>query len=177
MTKFDKHWILDDGPNGLKNSEFDLERHTFGPIVFYTVNNKTGEHAEDWSRVRLISLGRLHRQWAPLPPLAPAIPDDPVSEEAYQTAIKVWLKGVTSTTLRLEGELEVLTELELTEPDEPVIQVGMAPVKVTMLIAQGAVSAASGQPRDLLIVHCGSQLFAAAMGPGGGDGTGHGDRP
>jgi hypothetical protein len=137
MTKFDKHWILDDGANGLKNSEFDLEKHTFGPIEFYKVNNKTGEHADAWSRLWLISRGRLHREWAPMQPLDPAIPNDPVSEEAYASAIKEWLKGVTSATLRLEGELEVLTAAE-----EPVIQVGMAPVEVKMFIAQGAVRAA-----------------------------------
>lgn len=90
---------------GTGNNRFKLKpKWKKGNIVYFTVNCKPGDLPAVWKTVTLFPRGNV-----PAPPPAPALPDQPTTED-ITTAVgkmRIHLNSHASTTERLEGEIDV----------------------------------------------------------------------
>ena len=110
MSVWERSWNMNAGSNGLKKTQFSLERHQTDGIVYYTMKiEKLGaatdaSEAEAWSNCRLVQRGLYPMPWSPVKSLKPFDGTD-ITE-----SINEWLDRVSAVTLRLEGELEIVGE-------------------------------------------------------------------
>jgi hypothetical protein len=171
MSVWERKWTMNLGSHGMAQGEFTLEKHRSDGLVYYTLNDIKCDKfaAEAWADCRLVRRGRYLQPWAPAEPLDPF---DGTNAAKYQTGIKNWLTKVTSATLRLEGDLELVIEPSQSALDPPDMDV--ATQAVTMLVARDAVKLADGTLRDLMVLKVRSQIGTTPLS-GSPDGTGTGD--
>jgi hypothetical protein len=176
-NSWERKWKINVGTNGLEDAVFKLEKHTSYEKTWYEMIFDKCNDPDTWSDSRFDELGYAHLDWAPqtkLPPYDPSI--DPV----YQAAIVEFLKRVSTVTKRLQTIIDISVPIASVQKrsksasQDPIVDVVISPVVVTLLIAKDAIQLKKKRTRDLLIVVCRSTLF------GGGtitrpDGTGHGD--
>jgi len=172
MSVWERSWNMNAGSNGLKKTQFSLERHQTDGIVYYTMKiEKLGaaadaSEAEAWSNCRLVQRGLYPMPWAPVKSLKPFDGTD------ITASIDEWLERVSAVTLRLEGELEIVGEPA--DKTKPSTAIPVTPMAVTMFVAKDAVDTRKAKKRDLLLVRIRSTGAGTSI-VGGPDGTGHGD--
>jgi hypothetical protein len=169
MPVWERKWKMNLATQGLAKGEFRLEKHMADGLVYYTMSelkcDKLTEQA--WGDCRLVRRGRYLQAWS----AAPLDPFKATNSAKYTTEINKWLDTVTSATLRLEGDLEVVISPKLSGLEPPDVDVSIQ--EVTMLMAGDAVKLPNGKLRDLMILRIRSKFGVAVVG--GPDGTGTGD--
>lgn len=172
MEDWGRKWKIKPGPT-LNESVFKLEKHRSGGFIHYSMEfEKGGEEA--WWDCGLVQRGINHLTWAPQTQLPPW-KDVPDIKDLYKDAIDAFLKRVAASTRRLSGEILPMARVA---PSLGGIENGtVTPSQVTILLAKQAVKPRGKPAQDLLIVHIKSLgiLVRAGGGPGGSDGTAHGD--
>jgi hypothetical protein len=171
MSSWQRNWKMNVGMEGLQDAEFALEQHFSDGIIYYTMRIKACKDEDTWDDCFLVTRGRAHLNWAPQPVLPEWKKNDAGIETLYADGIKAFLLRVTAATRRLEGDVEPVT----TDGVDPITEVTVTPLAVTMLIAKDAVKTSNNKFRDLLIVAIESEgIFPSGAVPAP-DGTGHGD--
>jgi hypothetical protein len=170
MSVWSRNWKINVGFLGLEDAEFMLEKCHGDPATYYTMKLGRCNDEETWADCSFIRRGFAHLEWNPQKKLPPYDPADPNVAKLYKEGIEKFLKRVSSTTRRLEGEVAAVTAK--TGTTSPVTDVVVTPTAVTLLVALNAVKC--GGDRDLLIVVYRATLFGGGVGPAP-DGTGHGD--
>jgi hypothetical protein len=167
MTAWENEWKLKLELPLMGNPDvarFRLVRQGSGNFEYYVIEHEPGELGEPWTDCCLVPRGNK--------PLVYDSPDklqrykvgDPDIEEQYDDAIGRALLRTSSSTNRLETELDFDGEKRW----------------AVLFLLREAVMNDSGAASDLLIFRCGSEFKWSQAAVGAApieDGTGHGNKP
>jgi hypothetical protein len=172
MLDWGRKWKINLGLTPLDTAVFTLVKRRSDAFIYYSMEFEKGGD-EAWWDCALVQHGINHLTWAPLAPLPVWHPSHTA---LYDAGIAAFLTRVAASTRRLVGEVIPMT-MPPAPTSEIIVDGIVAPVQVTVLLAKDAIYIGPDKQRDLLILVTESQdlLVCTEGGPGGPDGTAHGD--
>lgn len=177
MSIWEQEWTVNDGPDGTfqggnKITRFRLEKQNVEGGSFYLAKFAAGEMTPEWEDSWFASRGSAPFTLG-VDPLEPFDPNNDELKEQYRTAITTALGKTTTSTRRLEGEVDC----------------GLGRSMAYFFAARQAVQVRTEQGslarRDLIVIKTASRFpwtlegqedpFIAMIGDPIEDGTGHGN--
>jgi len=108
MSSWERAWMINFDPNHVYRCviplEISLKRKTAKGLTFYEVDFKNHDSPDEWDYCWLVPRGTLPCVWHD--PAAPLPPWNPQHEQLYRQGIAAQMAKMSTSTNRLEGELD-----------------------------------------------------------------------